>query len=153
MYSKQEASQLRQEFWTAFGQYMQPILSSEGEKVNWINYKTGEKGIAFKMQADNKSAYIAIELNQHDAGIQELYFEQFKELRALLEQETGEEWIWSLHTYDESGKQVSRIYTALEGVSILRRDDWPALISFFKPRMIALDSFWNNVKYGFEALR
>ncbi|MGN6618356.1 MAG: DUF4268 domain-containing protein, partial [Ilyomonas sp.] len=54
MYSKQEASQLRQEFWTVFGQYMLPVLSSEGMKISWTNYKTGEKNIYFRMNADNK---------------------------------------------------------------------------------------------------
>ena len=57
MYSRQEASILKQEFWTSFGLYMNPVLSSEGEKINWVNYKTGEKGIRFKMHADNRSAY------------------------------------------------------------------------------------------------
>jgi len=29
--------------------------------------------------------------------------------------------------------------------------DWPAMISFLKPRVIALDQFWNLVKEEFEA--
>ena len=90
MYSRQEASQLRKEFWTAFGQYMQPILSAEGEKVNWINYKTGEKHIYFRMQVDNKKAFIGIELSHPDAGVQQLYFEQFLELKRFLISETME---------------------------------------------------------------
>ena len=153
MYSRQEASQLRQEFWTSFGQYMSPVLSAEGEKINWINYKTGEKDIYFKMQADNKKAFIGIELTHRDAGIQHLYFEQFTELKKILEDSMGEEWTWQLHIADENGRLVSRIYTEQNQVSILKKEDWPALISFFKPRMIALDEFWSMVKYGFEALR
>jgi hypothetical protein len=35
-------------------------------------------------------------------------------------------------------------------VSILQKNDWPALISFFKTRIIALDEFWSSVKYDFE---
>ena len=153
MYSRQEASQLRQEFWTSFGQYMLPVLSAEGEKINWINYKTGEKDIYFKMQADNKKAIIGIELTHKDAGIQHLYFEQFVELKKILEDSLGEEWTWQFHAADENGRLISRIYTEQTGVSIFKKEDWPALISFFKPRMIALDEFWSMVKYGFEALR
>ena len=77
MYSKEEAAQLKQTFWTALGQYMAPIASADGEKVTWLNYKTGEKGIQFKMAADNKKAAIAIELSHSDGGIRQLYFEQF----------------------------------------------------------------------------
>ena len=153
MYSKQEASQLRQEFWTAFGLYMQPLKSSEGEKVNWINYKTGEKSVHFRMQADATSAFIGIEMSHTDLGLQELYFAQFKELRSLLEIETVEVWTWSLHMQDEYGKTVSRIYKSIFDASIYNKNNWPQLISFFKPRIIALDAFWNQVKYGFEALR
>jgi hypothetical protein len=50
MFSKQETAQLRKEFWTVFGQYMSPILSAAGEKISWINYKTGVKGVQFKME-------------------------------------------------------------------------------------------------------
>ena len=153
MYSKQEASQLKQEFWTNFGHYMAPILSADGERINWINYKTGEKGIYFKMNADNKTAFIGIELWHKDTEIQELYFQQFLQLRKILEEALGEEWKWALHTQDENGQTISRIYKELPGVSIFKKESWPDLISFFKPRIIALDEFWSMVKYGFESLR
>jgi hypothetical protein len=153
MYSKQEASQLRQQFWTIFGQYMTPLLSADGEKINWVNYKTGEKGIHFRMEADNKKASIAIELTQPDAGIRELYFEQFVQLRNILAESLNEEWVWLSQTTDLNGKPISRIYTELQGVSIFKKEDWPAIISFLKPRIMGLDEFWSTVKYGFEALR
>lgn len=152
MYSRQEASQLRQEFWTTFGQYMAPVLSAEGEKINWVNYKTGEKDIFFKMHADNKKAIIAIELTHKDAGIQQLYFEQFAELKKILEDFLQEAWSWQLHSVD-NGKIISRIFSETENVSIFKKEEWPLLISFFKPRIIGLDAFWSSVKYGFEALK
>ena len=153
MYSRQQASQLRQEFWTTFGQYLSPVLSAEGEKVNWINYKTGEKNIAFRMHADNKKAIIAIELNHKDKDIQQIYFEQFLQFKNLFDEALEEEWNWQLHSYDEHGKLISRIYKEKNGISVFQKQDWPALISFFKPRIIALDEFWSSVKYSFEMLR
>jgi hypothetical protein len=153
MYSRQQASQLRQEFWTTFGQYMSPVLSAEGERVNWINYKTGEKNIAFRMHADTKKAVIAIELNQKDKEIQQIYFEQLTQFKNIFQEILKEEWTWQLHKYDENGKPVSRIFKEKNEVSIFQKQDWPALISFFKPRIIALDEFWSSVKYAFESLR
>ena len=153
MYSREEASRLRQEFWTAFGLYMQPILSADGEKVNWINYKTGEKGLSFRMQADKEGASIAIECTQRDPGIRQLYFEQLLELKKLLHAELHEEWIWQPDARDESGRDLGRVYTELKGVNIFRKEDWPELISFFKPRIIALDAFWSGARYTFETLR
>ena len=153
MYSKDEASQLKQEFWTTFGQYISPQLSAEGLKINWVNYKTGIKHLYFKMEASKRSAFIAIEIMHPDAGIQELFFEQFKELKNILHSALNEDWDWQLHTADDSGKTISRIVRHLYGVSIFNKNDWPALISFFKPRIIALDEFWSDAKYAFDALK
>ena len=153
MYSKDEASQLKQQFWTTFGQYISPQLSAEGLRVNWVNYKTGLKHVYFKMQADKRSASIAIELTHSDPGIRELFFEQFKEFKNILHATLDETWEWELHAKDEYGKTTSRIYKRVDGVSIFNKNDWPALISFFKPRIIALDEFWNDVNYGFDALK
>jgi hypothetical protein len=153
LYTKEEASQLRHAFWTTFGQYISPQLSSEGLRVNWVNYKTGLKYVYFKMDADKKTATISIELSHPDAGIQELFFEQFAEFKNILRDYLAEEWDWELHHRDDDGKIMSRIYKQIEGVSIFNKNDWPQLISLFKPRIIALDEFWNDVKDGFEALR
>ena len=153
MYSKAEVTQLRQAFWTALGQYMAPVPSAEGSTTNWINYKTGVKNVYFRMQADNRQAVIAIELMHPDAGIRELFFEQFLELKTLLHEALGEPWTWEADATDAQGLSFSRIYTELRPANLFSRDDWPALISFFKPRLIALDAFWTDAQYAFEALK
>ncbi|WP_114783463.1 DUF4268 domain-containing protein [Botryobacter ruber] len=153
MYTREQASQLRQAFWTTFGQYISPLPSADGLKVNWLNYKTGLRHVYFRMQADNKKASIAIEITHPDPEIQQLFFEQFRELRGVLESTLEEEWEWELHTTDEHGKIISRISKELAPVNLFNRDDWPALISFFKPRIIALDEFWSGAQYSFDALR
>lgn len=153
MYNRAEASQMRQAFWTAFGHYMAPQLSAEGERVNWINYKTGEKNIHFKMQAGTEAATIGIELNHADTDLQQIYFEQFKQYKKALYQQLNEEWTWQLHITGESEKIISKIFTQRTPVNIMKREDWPQAISFLKPRIIALDAFWSQVKYAFEALR
>lgn len=153
MYSKKEAGELKQEFWTKFGQYMTPVPSSEYETVNWVNYKTGEKDIFFRMHADNKKAFIAIELTHKDPEIQEIYFRQFQALKNHFNEIAGRHFTWKLHMHDDSGRMVSRIYLEKQGVSIYSKSDWPTLIEFFKSNIIALDQFWNDVKYSFEMLR
>lgn len=153
MYSKEQISALKQAFWTAFGQYMSLSPSADGQKINWINYKTGLKHLNFKMQADKHTAYIAIEMTHPDAGMQMLLFEQFKEFKVLMEAAIGEEWDWQLHVQNEHYKTISRIYKELPQVSVFKQEDWPALISFFKPRIIALDEFWNDAQYSFDLFK
>jgi len=153
MYSKDESSNIKQTFWTTFGQYISPQLSADGLRVNWVNYKTGIKHLFFKMETSNRSASIGIVIAHPDQGIQELFFEQFMELKTLLKNTLDEDWTWALYDTDEYGKTVSRIYKQLDGVSVYNRADWPELISFFKPRIIALDEFWSTAQYSFEALK
>ncbi len=150
MYSKQEKAQLSEAFWTALGRYMSPHLGAGGEKINWINYKTKVRGIAFRMEVADGTATIGIYLTHADAAERMQAWQQFREVLRLLEQSTGESWIWEQDVTNDYGHSYSRIYTSLNEVSLYKQEDWPALISFFKPRLIALDAFWEEVKYGFE---
>jgi hypothetical protein len=151
MYSREEASQLRKAFWTTFGQYMRPIPSAEGLKVNWINYKTGYRGMYFRMDANKKQATIAITFEQKDPVLRELFYEQMLELRSYFHSTLGEEWIWEPEVDQPKGSS-SRVYTILDGVDIFNRESWPQLIAFFKERIVALDEFWSMAKYHFEPL-
>lgn len=153
MIKRDEASRLREEFWTTFGKYMGPIPSSEGVKINWINYKTTFKDLYFRMDADQHGAFIAITMEHKDLEVQALYFEQFLECKTMLHAALGEEWSWQLRSPDKAGRLISRISKEKKGASVFIRDQWPELISFFKPRIIALDQFWENARYSFEALR
>ena len=152
MYSKEEAARLRQQFWISFGQYMKPVPSASGSTVHWVNYKTGVKNIFFKMDVTNKQAIIAIQLTHSDPDIRHLIFEQFEEFKFMFTNAMSEEWDWAKDFTDDYGKTVSQIYTSLTAVSVFNQQHWPDLISFFKPRIIALDEFWDHVKPVFEDL-
>ncbi len=152
MFSKIEASQLRTAFWTSFGQYMAPVKGAEVDaKVNWINYKTGEKDIFFRMKAEGDATMIAIELTHKDDVLRQVYFEQFLELKNILHETLGEEWVWEWDVFKD-GKKISRISQSLHGATIFRKEEWPMIISFLKQRIMALDLFWSNAKYSFELL-
>ena len=150
MFSREEASRIRQEFWTTFGRYMNPIMSSEGLKINWVNYHTRLKDVYFRMDAGKRSGMISISLEHSDPELQQLYFEQFEEMKDILHATLGEAWEWQLHAQVD-GKIISRIYKELPNVSVFNKDHWPDLISFFKPRIIALDGFWENARYSFKS--
>jgi predicted metal-dependent hydrolase len=153
MFNRQEASRIREEFWTTFGRYMSPVPSAEGLKINWINYRTTFKDVYFRMEANQKSAVISIAIEHYDAGIRELYFQQFQELKTVLHAMLEEAWEWHAYKPIAEDKIISSIYKELPGISVFNKEQWPELISFFKPRIIALDRFWEDARYSFEALR
>lgn len=150
MYSRQETAKQKEAFWTTFGRYMQAVPPADGEKVNWINYKTGVPGISFRMNADSKQADIAIVLSHPNTDTRHQHYAQMLQLKNMLQDATNEDWNWEAEAQDEHGKTFSRIGTTTTGINILNTEDWPTLISFLKPRIIALDTFWSNVKYAFE---
>ena len=151
MFKRDEAARLRQEFWTTFGKYMSPVPSAEGEKINWINYRTTIKHVYFRMEVNQQVATIAVTLQHPDAEIRALHFQQFGTLKTMLHTELQEAWVWQLH-HSVEGKTFSRIYKELPGVSVFNKEQWPELISFFKPRIIALDRFWENARYTFNGI-
>lgn len=150
MYTRQEIAKYKQAFWTTFGKYMQPVLSANGESVNWINYKTGVSGIQFKMDGDQWESSIGIHLVHSSPEKQQEVFEKLEELKLSLEDILEEEWEWRLLKYDEYGKLKSTIEIKLYDVNLYDNKNWPTLISFFKTRIIKLDEWWSNVKPLFE---
>ena len=152
MYTQQEASLLRQKFWVSMGRYISPIPSSTGEKVNWINYRTGIKYIQFKMEAKGDEAYIGIEISHPQLALRELYFNHFKTFQKSFEEQLEEKWQWEINGLNENGESIARIYKKLQDVKVLDENDWPKIISFLKTRIILLDKFWNEYKDIFEML-
>lgn len=150
MYTREQVAAVRQNFWTRFGKYMAPVLSAESEKINWINYKTGIPNVFFRMNAGKDEAYIGIEIMHKNPVQAEKYYQQFVLLRPMLEAALQEVWIWEEDHRNDSFQKLSRIYTLLQPANIFKEADWPAIISFLKPRMLALDEFWTGHKMIFE---
>jgi len=66
MYSREEAAQIKRDFWTRFGQYMRPVPGASGDTINWLNYKTGIRHLFFRLDAGRQQASIGIEIRHPD---------------------------------------------------------------------------------------
>jgi Domain of unknown function (DUF4268) len=152
MYTKEEASKIRQKFWTSFGKYMQPVPSASVDKVNWINYKTGIKGISFKLNADNNKATVAIEISLVNTSLQHQYFDICANFKSKLAATAGVDWQMDKYFVSEYNKEISVIFTELNSINIYRESDWSTIIAFLKQHIIALDIFWNEYKVAFEII-
>ncbi len=153
MYSKEEASVVRQKFWTIFGKYMHPVTSACGEKINWINYKTGIKGISFKMNVDNNIVIIAIEISCKDHELQIQFFDLFIHLEKKFIELMGINFTFEKNYIDGYGKNLSRIYSSLNKINIYKESDWTSIISFLKKNITAFDTFWFDYKVAFDLLQ
>jgi hypothetical protein len=75
MFSKEAATQLREEFWTSFGKSF---------PRKWLLYNTKIKGFTFKFQAGKKNASVCLDIEHVDEIANELLFDQMLSLRVLL---------------------------------------------------------------------
>lgn len=153
MYNKEQASLVKESFWRALGQNMSSQLSDDGEKIKWINYETGVRHLAFKMDADRHMATIKIEISHPDAGLHELMYEQFLEIKPLMKEFFDEEWIWVYKQKNSNKKEISMIYNVLENVNIFKPADQPVIYRFFKKELIALDRMWCQLNPAFEMFK
>ncbi len=153
MYSKEQHRQINIDFYTTLGTMMKDDIPLSGEKVKWTNYRTGVKGIYFKLDADKRSCRLIIEIRTDDESIRHLFFEQFEEFKVVLEDQIQEEGIWFEDFYDDYGDVTSKIEWVLnEGVSKLKRDTWEDMHTYLRARLVGLDEFWADVKDVFVEL-
>ena len=139
-----------QQFWKTFGQYMAPVPSASGEKINWINYKTTVRFFRFTVQPQMGNVIIAIELSNPDEILQAAEFEQLSDLKQEFSELCGTDWLWEKLKTNNQGKTFSSVSSTIVNVDILKDEDWPLIISFLKQRLVSLDDFWNNYNYIFQ---
>lgn len=133
MYSKEEAQEIKRNFWIAFAQEY---------PRKWLLHNTKIKGFAFKFYLDNKIAQVALEIDSKDDEKQRIYFEKIVSLKSLLVEEHLPDAIFEERFYLENGKQISRIWVHLDNVSVFKQNTWPKIFSFFNNKMQAFELFF-----------
>jgi len=138
MFSKEESTQLRKEFWTSFGKSF---------PRKWLLYNTKIKGLAFKFQADRKKALVCLDFEHPDEIANELLYDQLLSLRKILETEHLPEVIYDETFELDNGKLIRRIYVPFEKkFSIHNKNTWRDCYEFFVETMNEFELFF----YEFE---
>ena len=76
-------------------------ISQYNIKNKWLNYKTSVKPIYVRLNTSDISASVNIDIQCNDVEIQNLYYEQFKELKLAFENILGNDWNWNLKAENE----------------------------------------------------
>ena len=132
MFSKQEAQQLRTEFWITFGKSF---------PRKWLLYDTKIKDFSFKFYADNKKAEVSIDIEMKDELFRNAYYEKIWSLEEMLKEEVDlfqKEEFYTL----ENGKIISRIWVTLDNVSVFNKNTWRQIFEFFVEKMEAYERFY-----------
>lgn len=134
MFSKAESRQLREDFWIAFG---------KSYPRKWLLYKTGVKGICLKFHFDLRKAIVAMDVDGDlEQRIQR--WEKIISLKSLLLDEYLPHANFEDEYFLKNGKEISRIYVELEGVSIHNKTTWQETMIFFYEKMSRLEDFFQE---------
>jgi len=133
MFSKEEATLLRKEFWISFGKSF---------PRKWLLYNTEMKGVSFKFVADRKNAAICLDLENPDELVNLLYYDQLLSLKVLITSEIPEIIFNDAYELD-NGKIIHRIYVPFEKkFSIHNKNTWGACFRFFLETMPKFENFF-----------
>lgn len=137
MFSKEESRKMREEFWTSFGKSF---------PRKWILYNTKLKGLSFKFHFDNKSALIALDL-EDDLEHRINHWEKLVALKSILLDEYLPDAIYNESYFLDNEKEISRIYLPLEQkVSIHNKNTWRDVMEFFNVNMNLFEAFFEEYK-------
>ena len=133
MFSKEEAQQIKKEFWTAF---------AEAYPRKWLLYDTKIKDFSFKFYVDNKKAQVLIDIAPKDEEKRKIYYEKIESLKTILLEEYLEDAIFERNFYLENGKCISKIWVEKTGISLFNKASWDEIFDFFSEKMDAFERFF-----------
>ncbi|MDA8850503.1 DUF4268 domain-containing protein [Flavobacteriaceae bacterium] len=133
MFSKNEAKQLRQEFWISFGKSF---------PRNWILYNTNVKGLSFKFHFDTKTAYVALCFDM-DPEKQTAYWDKIISHKSILESDFFADILFEKQFQVSDEKNLSAVVVSIKSkVSIHNKDTWKYTMEFLNGSMIIFEDFY-----------
>jgi hypothetical protein len=133
MFSKEEALQIKKDFWIAF--------AAEYPR-KWLLYNTKIKDVSFKFYVDNKKAQVLLDIEPKDDNKRIIYYEKVESLKNILIKDYLEDAIFERNFYLENGKVISRIWVEKTGISINNKNTWHDVFDFFAEKMDAFEHFF-----------
>ncbi|MDG1160596.1 MAG: DUF4268 domain-containing protein [Flavobacteriaceae bacterium] len=138
MFSKEESTSLRKEFWTCFGKSF---------PRKWVLYNTKIKGLSFKFVANRKNAMICLDIENPDKMANKILFEKILSLQTILKEEYLSEVIFDDSYRLENEKIIHRIYiNHKDKFSIYNKNTWSSCYNFYVEVMPKFELFFLEYK-------
>lgn len=144
MFSKDEEKALRSAFWQGLTNKAQKHRSASGRRVNWFKYPTRINDIYIRAEADTNGCRVCIDLQFKNAGIRELFYEQFLETKTVFENIMISPVVWQPNFEHEYGTQVARISVENTTTNLFVQEDWPEMQTFILNHLRRVDEYWND---------
>ncbi len=153
MFTKEEKKDLTKEFWGTLKEKLTVSGKMKGRNLDWMNYPNKINHLYFRMESTETYAKFCVDIQFLDAGVREVFFEQFEEFKTVLGELMPYELFW-LKSYEHSnGRTIARIYSELNDVNIYNVNDWKQSQQFLHDCFIAFDEFWADFGEVFRNLK
>ena len=146
MFSKEEARQLNYTFWNGFQELMSKNRSTNGRKINWLNYPSDVKYIFIRLEVDSKGARLCFDIQPKDDAIRAIIWEQMTELKMVMEDLTVEKPVWMEEYYYLNKQYISRIVWEDKSLNFYNSDHKEAIYRFLQERLVKFDLFYQEYK-------
>ena len=145
MFSKEELKELKIVFWSGFNDLIKKQKSSNGKRLNWLNYPTDVKSIFIRLEADQNGARVCFDIQHKQDDLRAIIYEQMTELKLVLESTISSETKW-FEDYLLLDKTISRIQWENNNVNFYNELDRDKIYTFYKRTLIEFDEFYQNYK-------
>lgn len=146
MYNKDEAKQLRLDFWNEFRDYSAQLDYLKPQRGRWMLYYTGIKGVALKFDVERHMIRVALEMNHRQEEQRLDLYEQLLKYKVIIEATFGQGLIWDYVFTTSSGNEVCRLYVENEQYDFHKREDWQQMFAFMANNMIKLEMAFKDIK-------
>lgn len=133
MYSKEEAKELKREFWTTF---------SQEYPRKWLLHNTKIKDFSFKFYLDNRRIEVLLAIENKDLELRKIYFQKIESLKTILKDEFLPDILFDEHFVLDNGKEISKIWVEKDGISFHNKNNWEEIYSFYYEKMDAFERFF-----------
>lgn len=145
MFSKEEAKELRLEFWQKLSNRTRRLPGQKGRKRLWIGDNTGIKGLDLRFDVGREKIIVALEINKKKEEDRLALYEKLEAAKGLFEREFEGPLVWDFAYTKDNGRDVCRVYVEQPG-DMYVRETWPEIFTFMIDRMIRLEKAFLEVK-------
>lgn len=146
MLNREELKAKNTEFWSDFRKYMNKVRSSNGRRMNWLNYPSDVKNIYIRLQADAKGTRLCMDIQPKNEGVREIIWEQMTELKKVMESSMKYETSWIEKLTSDDGRTFSRIMWETNEFNYFNEEDQLKIFEFLKNRLLEFDEFYQEFK-------
>lgn len=146
MFNKEEAKNLRLEFWSRFENYSSVRRKQKGKPAKWIMNRTGINQLKLKFDLDTEKATVGIDIETRNLDKRLELMDKMESVRTILEKSLGSALTWEIDHILPTGKSISRICLEKRDVSIYEKDTWPEVFPFFYKNMMKLEEFFGEYR-------